>query len=392
MDEQCWKPRARMLAAYEGRYADRPPVAPEFWYYIPARILGMSMMDLQLQVPHWQALQQAFLHYGCDGWGVAGPEVPKDWGGTRTEKVARLSVDRLEQTTVWRRQRHELTSRTILDRHEPAWLIERFIKDFGADWPVYAEMALVPPEEMDWRPVQAALDAVGEDYLLEVYLGEPFVDFAGWQREGALQQVILDLHDHEAALLKLQARYIDHMDRKVRSAFAHTTARSVFIGSAWSSLSLLSPGVWRKWDKPVLQAVVKAAHECGGLVHHHFHGRCLRVLDELGSLGLDCICPFERPPGGDVTDLAPVRRALANRTTFNGNVHTVETLIRGRPEDVRREVQGILEAFGGTPRLIVGTGDQVGAETPDANIHAMIEAVRAHRRADNKAEAESCLE
>ena len=392
MSETSWTPRARMLAAYEGRYADRPPVAPEFWYYIPARVLGMTMMDLQMQVPHWQALQQTFRHYGCDGWGVVGPDVPTGLGGTRIEKVTRLSEDRMETLATWRAQGHEIQSRTILDRHEPAWLVERFVKDFQRDWPAYAQMALVPPEELDWHPVQAALDAVGDNYLLEVYLGEPFVDFAGWQREGALQQVILDLHDHEAALLQLQARYIDHMVRKVRAAFTHTTARSVFVGSAWSSLSLLSPGVWRKWDKPVLEAVVQAAHECGGLVHHHFHGRCLRVLDELGSLGLDCICPFERPPGGDITDLAPVRRALADRTTFNGNVHTVETLIRGTPEDVRREVQDILQAFHGTPRVIVGTGDQVGVETPDENIFAMIEAVRQGTYASIEEETGPCQE
>ena len=58
---------------------------------------------------------------------------------------------------------------------------------------------------------------------------------------------------------------------------------------------------------------------------------------------------------------------------MNGNVHTVETLIRGRPADARREVREILEAFRGNPRVIIGTGDQVGRETPEENLHAMIE-------------------
>ena len=61
---------------------------------------------------------------------------------------------------------------------------------------------------------------------------------------------------------------------------------------------------------------------------------------------------------------------------MNGNVHTVETLIRGTPADARREVAEILEAFRGNPRLIVGTGDQVGRETPEANLHAMIAAAK----------------
>jgi len=58
---------------------------------------------------------------------------------------------------------------------------------------------------------------------------------------------------------------------------------------------------------------------------------------------------------------------------MNGNVHTVETLIRGTPADVRREVREIREAFCGNPRVIIGTGDQVGRETPEENLIAMIE-------------------
>jgi uroporphyrinogen-III decarboxylase len=51
----------------------------------------------------------------------------------------------------------------------------------------------------------------------------------------------------------------------------------------------------------------------------------------------------------------------------------VETLIRGTEADVRREVGEICEAFGPTPRVIIGTGDQVGRETPEENLRAMIE-------------------
>lgn len=371
-------PRQRMLAAYEGRFPDRVPVAPEFWYYIPARLLGVPMYQLELEIPHWQALQVTFKHYGCEGWGIVAPGVPDDYGGTRCTTTSQTGPGCYEQRSEMTSSGHSLTGRRVLDARQPSWIVERPIKDFDADWPIYERMTLVPPAELDWRPVQDALDAVGEDYLLEVFVGFPFVDFAGEPREGGLEQVILDLVDHEAEMRALQARYIENLVGKIEAAFAHTTARSIFIASSWSTLSLLSPRIWRAWEKPVLEAAVHAAHACGGLIHHHFHGRCMKVLPELAALGFDCICPFERPPGGDVIDLAEVRRALGDRTTFNGNVHTVETLIRGTPVDVRREVLEILEAFVGSPRLIVGTGDQVGAETPDENIWAMIETVREH--------------
>jgi len=158
-----------------------------------------------------------------------------------------------------------------------------------------------------------------------------------------------------------------------------TPCESLFIGCSWSCNSLLGPELWRKWDKPVIQAAAWAVRSGGRLLHLHLHGRCLETIGDLAELGLDCVCPFERPPGGDVDGaegLAAVERALRGRTTMNGNVHTVETLIRGTPEDVRREVREILDAFRGNPRLIVGTGDQVGRETPEENLWAMINEVK----------------
>lgn len=47
-------------------------------------------------------------------------------------------------------------------------------------------------------------------------------------------------------------------------------------------------------------------------------------------------------------------------------------LIRGNPEDTRCEVREILEAFEGNPRMIVGTGDKIGRETPEENLYVMI--------------------
>jgi len=42
-------------------------------------------------------------------------------------------------------------------------------------------------------------------------------------------------------------------------------------------------------------------------------------------------------------------------------------------------VRQIKETFAGEPRLIIGTGDQVGRETLEENIFAMIEEAKANR-------------
>ncbi len=227
-------PRARMLAAYEGRAADTIPVAPEFWYYIPARLLCVPMFTLELEIPHWQALQQTFRHYQCEGWGIVAPGSPVQ---THSEQTW-LADQRLEETTTL----GPLRSRRILDRIEPSWLVERYIKDFERDWPIYAEHFFVPPDELDWTLVQQALDAVGEDYLLEIYIGDPFIDFAGGQREGGLEQVIADLVDRPSEMSALHERYVAYMVEKTRAAFRHTTARSLFVASTLVVALAAQPG------------------------------------------------------------------------------------------------------------------------------------------------------
>ena len=369
-------PKQRMLTAYRGGLPDTVPVAPEFWCYWPARLLGVDMVQFEREVPLWEALLKTFRHYRTEGWGAVfvsapAPEVES------SERWLDLGNGRFESRRVQRTPFGELTSSRFYDRHEPSWDGERPIKDLARDWPAYQAVSMGCIEHIDWTPVHHALAAVGEDYLLEPWLGVPFFDYIATSRAGGLSQGIFDLMEHEDFFLSLHETYIDWMRRRARAAAANTNAESFCIGCAWSCVSLIGPDLWRRWDKPVIRAVADELHAAGKLLHIHFHGKSQAVLADLAGCGADCICPFERPPGGDITDLRELRRILGNRVTVNGNVHTVETLIRGTPADVEREVEEIFRQWGPDKRrLILGTGDQVGRETPDENIAAMIAAGR----------------
>jgi hypothetical protein len=365
-------PKQRMLAAYRGELPDTVPVAPEFWYYLPARLLGVDMVRFEREVPLWEALLKTFRHYQTEGWGAVFCKVPAP-DVTSTEKWLDLGGGHFEARTTSRTPHGELTSSQRYDRQEPSWAGERPIKDFTRDWPAFKAMSMGCIEGVDWSPANSALAAVGEDYLLEPWLGFPFFDYIATPREGGLEQSVFDLIEHEEFFEALHEEYIDWMRRLARAAAQHTTADSFCIGCSWSCVSLIGPNLWHRWDKPVIRAVADELHAAGKLLHIHFHGKSRAVLEDLADCGADCICPFERPPGGDITDLRELRRILADKVTVNGNVHTVETLIRGTPADVAREVEEIFQQWGPDKRrLILGTGDQVGVETPDENIAAMI--------------------
>jgi len=368
-------PKQRMLNAYRGLPSDRPAVAPEFWYYFPAKLLGLDMIEFN-RVPFHQALKYTFEKYECDGWGIAfAGNSPADV--EREGEERRLDDYQCSYHTTVRTPFGSLSSTSIADRREPGWVTERWIKDFARDLPAYEYMSLgADPTVIDFTGAVQAWEEVGESYLLEFYLGEGFFDYVAPACEGGLEAGTGYFFDYETELERLQEHYTDYMVRKTRAVCERTPFESLFIGCAWGCLSLISPAMWRKWDKPVLTAICDEAHRHGRLVHLHNHGKCLELAADFPEIGVDCVCPFERPPGGDVEGLAGLKlvaERLAGRTTMNGNIHTVETLIRGNPDDVRREVREVLEAFQDNPRVIVGTGDQVGRETPEENILAMIE-------------------
>jgi hypothetical protein len=361
-------PKERMLKAYRGVSQDRPPVAPEFWYYYPARILGIPMIEFEREIPFWQSLQKTFKRYGCEGFGIAFSEVHNPG----LERRAELSG--WEETVTCRYRGSTFTQKKMYDRLEPSWLTKRLAQ--GEESPAKAvEMLLAPENTHDFSAALRAHEGVGGDYLLEMWAGVPFFDFFA-ETMGFEEAVMYFTDEDEQVLEAYLRRYVDYQRAFVRSVARETPFESVMIGCSYSCASLLGMKLWRRWDKPYLRAVVDEIHRCGLLAHAHFHGRSLEAARDFAELGLDCVCPFERAPGGDVStaeQLLRVREALKERVTFNGNVHTVETLIRGDARGTRAEVRQIKEAFRGSNRLIVGTGDQVGRETREDNLWAMIE-------------------
>ena len=366
-------PKQRMLNAYRGLFSDRTPVAPEFWYYFPARVLGVSMMEFERELPFWQSLQTVFRKYGTEGWGAAFPDVVHADLSKRST-LARISEGRYRETTETDFRGRLFTTTKIYDAHEPCWVEKRFVAE-GESPAEALDMLLSPGNTLEVGPMNHAHRSVGEDYLLEAWLGTPFFDFLA-ELMGFESAVLYFAEEEPAVLEGTRQRYIASQKEVVRRICRDTPYESFVIGCSYSCNSLIGPAMWRRWDKPYLQEMADEIHRHGKLLHIHFHGRAMETISDFAEIGIDCVCPFERSPGGDVDGvegLRQVRALLRDRTTMNGNVHTVETLIRGTPEQVRREVREIREAFSGSARLIIGTGDQVGGETPEENILAMIE-------------------
>ena len=369
-----YTPKQRMLNAYRGKFSDRYPVAPEFWYYYPAKILGVDMIEFERNIPLWEALQKTFVKFGTEGWGIAWAAASTPYCSVDSSSFKKVSDTQYLQKNEIKYMDKVFNTARMYDKFEPSWVTEYAVKD-ESDLETFFEMNFHLDTEYDFKDANEAHEKVGEDYLLEMTLQGPFFDFVG-SAMGFQDAVFYFIQEDPGQLQKLREMYIDKQIRFIREAVEKTNYESFFIGCSYSCNSLLGPDMWRQWDKPGIKAVADELHRHGKHLHIHFHGKCMESVADFAEIGIDCVCPFERPPGGDVEgvdDLKKVRKLLDSKVTMNGNVNTVETLIRGTEDDVRREVREIKDAFKGEPRLIIGSGDQVGYETPEENIYAMID-------------------
>ena len=371
-----YTPKQRMLNAYKGIFSDRYPVAPEFWYYYPAKTLGVGMMEFEREIPFWAALKKTFEKYGCEGWGAAFPSVSNANLDTDVT-LKKINGTQYLETTRYNHRGNKFTTEKLYDEKEPSWL-RKYLADDLMDLPAAIDMLLDPENAADLSGVIQAHTSVGDSYLLEMWMGAPFFDFIAGLT-GFEKAVEYFYEEDKDVLLRYRERYSAYQKELIGNIARNTDYECFAIGCSCSCNSLLGPVLWREWDKPYIKEMAEVIHGYGKLLHVHFHGRCIETAGDFAELGIDCVCPFERPPGGDVSGidgLKAVRALLEDKTAMNGNVHTVETLIRGDAAKVVGEVREIKEAFDGSARLVIGTGDQVGAETPEDNIYAMIEEAR----------------
>jgi uroporphyrinogen decarboxylase len=77
------------------------------------------------------------------------------------------------------------------------------------------------------------------------------------------------------------------------------------------------------------------------------------------------------------TDAALARACFDGCATLIGNIEPSGVLALGTPGDVRRATRALLDLFEGSNRFVLNAGCAIPAETPSANVRAMIETARA---------------
>jgi uroporphyrinogen decarboxylase len=151
----------------------------------------------------------------------------------------------------------------------------------------------------------------------------------------------------------------------------------LFCGGS-GSLIWQSPTTFRELALPLLKHVTQLAYDLGIPTHVHSCGPEKELVKMAAEeTRLTVIDPLEIPPMGDC-DLAELKRRFGDQIVLKGNLHTSEVMLRGSAADVVAAAKKAIDDAGKGGGFILSTGDQCGRDTPDENLHAMVETARTY--------------
>lgn len=359
---------------------DRVPVSPDISNYIPARRTGRPYWDIYFhqEIPLWQAYIDAADYFGIDMWIASCMDVPVTGQHenieTKSSLVKHDSDEAMIRRSVIRTPDGELTTEEVCFVTDPPTATQKPIKDFAADWKKF-KWLLQPPTALDAVTVEhRRSECHKRDQAFGMAMGYP--GFQGWvgQVQGGVAALTYAHVDTPEILDEWLELDLQIGTKLMELALAARPDYLLFGGSG--TITLASPELAMKYAIPALTKWSKMAADAGVPTMLHSCGKSRLLVDMLAEhTAVNCINPLEVAPMGNV-DLAEVKAARGGDIALMGNLHTVNTMLRGSADDVRQAAIQAMRDAGRNGGFILSTGDQVGRDTADENIFAMVEAAR----------------
>lgn len=145
---------------------------------------------------------------------------------------------------------------------------------------------------------------------------------------------------------------------------------------AFGTSTMFSP---RHYREMLLPHVRKVADKITKPWIFHSDGNLTPILDDLLSLGMDALHPFE--PGA--LDPVEVKQRYGDRIAIVGNI-SVDLLSRGTPAQVRAETRQRIEELAPGYGYLLSSSNSVAEYCKPENVAAMIETVREFGRYDRE--------
>ena len=257
-----------------------------------------------------------------------------------------------------------------------------FPEDNPARWagPALKELAAVrdlPSPDIGGHPrVRVWLEAVRR---IKSYFGdEVFVrgncDQASFSLAGMMrgpEEWMMDLTDSgRSADARALLEYCGAAALEFIGLMAGTGADMISNGDSPAGPDLISPAMYREFAQPYERELVQRAHALGLPYALHICGDTTLILGAMLETGADALELDYK------TDIRTAHGMMKGRAAFIGNIDPSSVLALGTPALVEIRTRELLGAFADFPGFILNAGCALPAETPPANIKAMIASAR----------------
>jgi len=364
-----------------GEIPDCVPVAPDFSNMIPAKRTGMPFWDLYLynKKPIWEAYIDCARHFNIDSlmdgyfpfqW-PSDPIDPRPW----------------EQFIVYRDAGRIVIQSSYLEQGVRKWNehVDVYYYADPPSWNVSPEKINLPavPTKFELltgvHPVDRGINGLRRVRKLMGDQGLVGLDFIK-SNITENEEAIYYYADHPEVLDVLRARRIETVERRFADLMAmkpEDRPDFLCVGSS-GTLVFQTLDFFRENALPAVKRAIELATRAGIPTHIHSCGpekELVRVMTEETTLSI--IDPLEIPPMGDCV-LADLKRKYGRKIILKGNLHTTNVMLRGTPADVAAAARQAIDDGAAGGRFVLSTGDQCGRDTPDANLHALVETARTY--------------
>lgn len=128
--------------------------------------------------------------------------------------------------------------------------------------------------------------------------------------------------------------------------------------------------MYSAFAQPYERELVEQAHALDLPYTLHICGNTTRILEAMLATGVDALELDYK------TDAQRAHDTMKGRAAFIGNIDPSSVLALGTPALVETRTRELLQVFADTPGFILNAGCAIPAETPPANLRAMIAAAR----------------
>ena len=209
--------------------------------------------------------------------------------------------------------------------------------------------------------VRGLRSQAGDTHLVEGWVEGPCAESADLRGINTLMMDFYDNPDFIHALADFT------VDVALKFAQAQIEAGADIIGVGDAAASLINRKLYDEFVLPHEQRLVNGIHAAGGRVRLHICGRTQHLADALTTLGCEIV------DLDTMVDLRAARAATGERQVLLGNVHTVNVVKNGTPEEVRRALAKCHVDAG--PAWIAGAGCEVPRYSPAENVRCFSEVV-----------------